>query len=130
MPRALGTRVDIETLLIAQLSTLDGVNGVETKVPADVSAYLPFIRVQRIGGIDDWDNDTATVDIDTFASDELAAYNLADTVWRALYALYGQVVSGRRIDSVNTVAAPMWVDWQDANIQRYVATYDIYTRII
>lgn len=130
MPHTIGDRIDVQALLIANLSTLDGVNGVETKVPANLAVSLPFIRVMRIGGADDFDDDSARVDIDTFDVEEPDAYALAQRVWHALYGLYGQVYAGRRIDTVGVVMAPIWADWADNNINRYVGTYDINSRII
>lgn len=122
---------DVEAALVTHLGALDGVAGAATKAPADLLDQLPFHRVQRTGGADDdmHVTDVAVVDVDTFASDYGVSRDFAEAARIALRDLRNQVVAGRLFDQVTTMTAPIWVDWGDEHVQRFVATYRITSRI-
>jgi|SRR5882762_2634294 len=123
------TFANIQAILVTYLATLTGIAAVSTKTGTLVASGMPFVRVQRIGGSDDWFNDDARVDIDVFASTELAAWQYSDNVRQAMIGMSGHDFSGRTIDHVETTVAPSWRDYQNELVQRYVATYTITSRL-
>jgi hypothetical protein len=123
------TFANIQAILVAYLSTLPGASGVATKTGTLSASGMPFIRVQRIGGADDWFNDDSRVDIDVFAVDEVTAQQMAESVRTAMIGMSGHDFSGRTIDHVETTLAPIWVDYQNELVQRYVASYTVTSRL-
>lgn len=123
---------DAEALFISALSGVDGVSRTVTRLPAAerLTAALPLVRVHRVGGADDRLTDTARVDLETFAADYDTASALARTVHTAALALGNTVVDGVLVDTVETVSAPMWVDYENPNVQRFVATYEAAVRVL
>jgi hypothetical protein len=112
-------------VVIAGLAGLHGADRVATATPPDLEARLPFYRVQRVAGLDvNPDYDSAFIDIDTFAADELTAYNAAESVraW-VRKTLPGTTVAGVYINATFTVLAPRWVPWDNTNLRRVTASY-------
>lgn len=120
---------DVEALLVTYLASVPDVTGVAVDLPANVLTRLPFIQVNRVGGSDDYITDSATVDIDVFHSTRGAASALARIVHATMMRLRHTAVNGVLVDSVETVTGPQWIDYQDENLQRYVATYQIDSRV-
>jgi hypothetical protein len=119
---------DIEALLIRALSGVGGAHRVATNLPADLSGNLPLIQVTRVGGADDHLSDYPVVDLDCFAATRYAAGQLAATVREAVLGLRHTDVGGLLVDAVDTTAGPIWVDYADATVQRYVLTVEITIR--
>lgn len=123
---------DAEAVFLAGMATVDGLARVVTRLPAAerLVEALPLVRVQRVGGADDRLTDTARLDLDTFAADYDSASALARAVHTAALALAHTVVSGVLIDTVETVSGPMWVDYENQDVQRFVATYEAAVRVL
>lgn len=115
---------DIET---AVMQTVNGLGTADTATPPDLSAHLPFIRVNRIGGPDTRFIDTARVDIDCFAADRPTAYALAESVRQRMLNV-PHVVAAGRIDSVVTDSGPREIPWGDPALRRFTASYTVTSR--
>lgn len=120
---------DVETLLVAYLAAIPGVTGTSVDLPQNIRTRLPFIQVNRVGGSDNYITDTATVDVDTFHNTRSEASALSRVVHAAMMKLRHTSVNGVLVDSVETVTGPQWISYEDENLQRYVATYQIDSRV-
>lgn len=120
---------DVEALLVAYLAPVPGITGVSVDLPQNVLTRLPFVQVNRVGGGDNYITDLATVDVETFHSSRANASTVARTVHAAMMQLRHTVVNGVLVDSVETITGPLWIDYEDENLQRYVATYLVETRV-
>lgn len=120
---------DVEALLVAYLAPTPGVRGASVDLPQDVLQRLPFIQINRVSGGDNYITDEATVDVESFASTRTAASAVARTVHAAMMKLRHTSVGGVLVDSVETITGPMWINYQDENLQRYVATYLVESRV-
>lgn len=123
---------DAEAVFVTAMSTVDGLTRVATRLPAAeaLTAALPMLRVQRIGGADDRLTDTARLDLETFAATYDTASDLARRVHTTALALAHTTVAGVLIDTVETVSGPMWVDYENQDVQRFVATYEAAVRVL
>ena len=123
------TFADVEALLVAALEAVLPSTSVVTRLPADLEAALPVARVAAVGGRDRGVTDTCRVDVDTFAADRPTSHDLAQACRATLHALrHTTTVDGWLVDRVITEVRPMWVDYQNDRVQRYVATYTVETR--
>lgn len=117
---------DVEALLVAYLAPLGTIS---VELPNNAQDEMPFIQVTRIGGQDDYITDVATVDLDCFGTTRKQA---KDTV-RAVQALMMQLrhtrVNGVLVDQVETISGPIWIDFQDEHLKRYVITYAVSSRV-
>ena len=120
---------DVEALLVTYLTPTPGVLGVSVDLPQNVLSRLPFIQVNRVGGGDDYITDTAMVDVACFHSTRVQASTVARTVHKLMMALRHTAVAGVLVDSVETVTGPQWINYDDENLQRYVATYLVDSRV-
>lgn len=98
--------------------------------PADLADVAPLVQLQTIGGPSNDSNPgliAATVSVDCFAVDYAAASALAWTVDSGLRrALPGTTVSGVTFGAVRTLTIPGRRPWDDINVRRYGATYQIW----
>ena len=115
---------DIE---LAVMQTVTDLGTTGTATPPTLSASLPFIRVNRIGGPDSRFIDTARVDVDCFAADRPTSYALAESVRQRLLNI-PHVVAAGRIDSVVTNSGPREIPWGDPALRRFTASYSITAR--
>lgn len=120
---------DVEALLVAYLTPLSGIQGVSVDLPQNVLTVLPFVQVNRVGGGDNYVTDSALVDIDCFAATRATASMIARTVHGAMMRLKHTAVNGVLVDSVETVTGPQWINYDDENLQRYVSTYIVESRV-
>lgn len=120
---------DVEELLVIYLAPVPGVRGVAVELPHDVLTRLPFIKVTRVSGGDDYLTDSATVDVDVFHATRAQASALARTVHARMMHLRHTAVNGVLVDSVETVNGPQWISYEDENLQRYVSTYLVESRV-
>lgn len=120
---------DVETLLVTYLASIPTVTGVSVDLPHNVLTRLPFIQVNRVGGSDNYITDSATVDVDTFHATRAGASALARAVHAAMMRLRHTAVNGVLVDSVETITGPLWINYDDENLERYVATYSIDSRV-
>lgn len=118
---------DVEKLAVAYLNAALSVR-VGTKVPSDVSTLPGFVRVVRGPGADDGVTDSPLLDVETFAPSQGAAADLAEDARQAVHALRGKAVNGALVDSVSTATGPVWVSYQNPDLDRYVASYRLALR--
>jgi hypothetical protein len=120
---------DVEALLVTYLTAIPGVQGVSVELPNNVLQRLPFIQVNRVSGGDNYITDSATVDIDCFHSTRAKSGAVARTVHAAMMRLRHTAVGGVLVDSVETITGPQWINYDDENLQRYVSTYLVESRV-
>jgi hypothetical protein len=120
---------DVEIELVAWLSAQRG-SGVRvlTELPADLGDVLPAVQVQRVGGDDDtFRLDRALVDVDVYAASRGDASTLARQVRDDLVMrLRGSSTVGAVFGLVATVSAPQWRPYENINLRRLGATYEVY----
>lgn len=120
---------DVEIELVAWLSAQRG-SGVRvlTELPANLTDVLPVAQVQRVGGDDDtFRLDRALVDVDVYAATRTAASTLARQVRDDLVMhLRGTATAAAVFGLVTTVSAPQWRPYEDINLRRLGATYELY----
>lgn len=95
---------------------------------------FPFYLVNRVSGGDDMISDYPTVSIHAFNTNRLAASDAADAMHAKMKALTAKttvVVRGVNcgIDYIEVVESPMWIDYNDPNIKRYVGRYKFGLRL-
>lgn len=102
--------------------------GVST--PSDLATRLPFHRLTLVRGADDTLTDVTVVDIESFAGSRALAGQEAEAIRTVMLALQGKADAENRwlIDSVTTILRPVWLDYRNPDIHRYVATYQLATR--
>jgi hypothetical protein len=130
-PTATATRrwPDIETVLQDLLAPfVGGADHVGSETPDDLQDWLPFVRVNRIGGGDDGiHTDTAAVDVDVFGTRRTPTWALAEEIREFLLATplvlateAGDVV----VDRVTTDVAPFQPPGNpDENVRRFTSSY-------
>lgn len=118
---------DVEAELNAWLEAQLNVVHV-TDLPADLTDKMPLNQVQRVGGDDDSIRlDRALVDIDSYAADRAAASLLArQTRDKLVVALRGVQTTAAVFGRVSTISAPAWRPYENPNLRRMGATYEIY----
>lgn len=120
---------DIERVLCDHLADL-GTCG--TRTPGDLQTELPFIRVRRVGGIDDQVTDRARVDVEVFTSTRAAGEVAAEHIRQRLSVrgpLY--VTSGGRlvvVDRTLLLSGPVELAWPDPVIRMFHASYQLECR--
>jgi hypothetical protein len=127
---------DIEQVLVPWLaSQLLAVYGVQartcTETPENLADILPVVAVSRSAGSDvQAILDRPVVDVDCFAATRLAAGQLSAQVFVLMHHyLPGTVTAGAVstvVGMVNTVKGPGWLTYQDLNVRRSNATYEVY----
>jgi len=121
----------VEALLIGWTADQLGVRCL-TDLPADLASAAPIVQIVRIGGPSDdsFSNfQAATVSVDCFAADRLAATTLAqqlDDAWRKV--LPGAAVSGAVVGKVRTLTGASWRPWDDTAVRRVGATYQVWVK--
>jgi hypothetical protein len=126
-----GTFADVEWLITTHLRAQLGASGVTvvTELPLQLADRVPVVRVLGAGGHDDRITSRERVDVESFAATRGEARELAGQVRTAMHAASHTVIDGWLIDLVHTEAGPMWLDYQNENVRRYLATYLVLTRV-
>lgn len=124
---------DIEAVLVAALPGLLSASfGITarlcTDTPADLATAVPVVSVNRSTGADVQNLlDRPVVDIDCYMPTRSAAVLLGRQVHAILHKqLQGSLAGGAVIGLVNTVKGPGWLAYQDLDVRRCNATYEIY----
>lgn len=124
---------DIEAVLVpwlqAQLAAVYEVQArVLTETPANLAQIAPVVAVARSAGTDIQALiDRPVVDVDCFDTDRLSAQLLGRQCHALMHwYLPGTVTGGAVIGMVNTVKGPGWMTYQDLDVRRSNATYEIY----
>ena len=118
---------DAEIELVAWLTAVLDVRHC-TDLPADLIGALPINQVQRVGGDDDrFRLDRALVSLDSYAATREAASLLArQTRHQLVTVLPGVKTTAAVFGRVSTVSAPAWRPYENPNLRRMGATYEIY----
>lgn len=115
---------DLEAAVIELVSDLAMA---DVKTPSELDSVLPFIRVARIGGNDDFFTDVGRLDVDTFSDQRTVASLLSRQVQQRL--IRGpHVLSTCVIDTVTTDVAPNAVPWANPSLVLFTASYRITAR--
>lgn len=106
--------------VLASLGTV----GAETPPDPDgVYSWLPFIRLEYLGGPDNGITTTGTLLVAVFAASRSAASQLAGRVRQRLINT-PHIVAGAVIDDVETITGPTETPYGDKNkVRMYTATY-------
>lgn len=116
----------IEALVVAHLrAATDGGAGVST--PSNLGQGI-FHRVTRGPGSDDGITDSPLVDVETFAGSRLDAAQAAEAAREAMRAMKANAAAGHLIDSVDVASGPVWLDYENPKVHRYVASYRLTLR--
>jgi hypothetical protein len=127
----------VEAAVIAFLQD-KGATSVSGYGPNDKSSTLPHTQVTRVTGRDDRYTDRPVIDLDHFAARREQAANQARTVHDWMPDLIGAEVTytdddGQpvtvQIDDVRTDEGPHREDFGDPNVERYVASYYVDSRL-
>ncbi|MFJ4785157.1 hypothetical protein [Streptomyces sp. NPDC088794] len=118
---------DIEIELVALLATALGVRHC-TDLPANLVSELPLNQVQRVGGDDDgFRLDRALISLDSYGATREEASVLARQARHELVVnLRGVKTATAVIGRVATLSAPAWRPYENPNLRRMGATYEIY----
>jgi len=118
---------DVEIELVAWLTDALDVRHC-TDLPADLTGALPINQVQRVGGDDDsFRLDRALVSLDSYAATREAASTLArQSRHQLITVLPGVKTTSAVFGRVATVSAPAWRPYENPNLRRMGATYEIY----
>lgn len=119
--------VDVEAELVAWLTGGLDVR-VLTDLPANLADVLPVVQIQRAGGNDDGVRlDRAFVDVDVYAATRQAASQLmTQTRSLLLTQLRGAVTDAAVFTSARTITAPSWRPYENPNLRRFGATFEIF----
>jgi hypothetical protein len=90
----------------------------------------PLIVVRRVGGYDTYITDRCRLQVQTFGSTHVQARDLAEACRQKVLAAPAAdaLVAGVSIDRAVTESAPVFVDYGQPSIHRYVATYRLEYR--
>lgn len=91
-----------------------------------VDGKTRFVRVNRIGGGSDGITDTPNVAIDVFAPARSEAYAVAEQIREILTRV--RKIGGVVIDGVETKSGPIQAPWDNENLWRFLALYQVSTR--
>lgn len=112
---------DVGLDLLASLGT--------TVLATPATLVLPLIVVARVGGSDTYVTDVCRMQIQCFGNTHVQARNLAEACRQKILASPGEdTVAGAIIDRAVTDAAPVYVDYGQPSIHRYVASYRLEFR--
>lgn len=115
---------DIEQVLTGWLGSQFPDARLCTEAPADMAGAVPVVRVVRVGGGRLYVLDRPTVVVDTFHADRPSAKAYAARVEHALYWLLPG--AGLGVTGVATISGPSYAPWDNTNVRRITATYQIY----
>lgn len=88
----------------------------------------PLIVVRRVGGFDNKITDIARLQVHAFGGNHVQARDLAEACRQKIMASSATRVAGVNIDQARTETAPVYVEYGQPAIHRYVATYRLECR--
>ena len=97
----------------------------------EVETNLPYLRVEVVGGQGDRFGRTSLVDVEVFAGTYREAVSLAEALSAYLLGYPRSVMVGERLvvlDVVVETRPPVELPWDDSQIRRFAATYQISVR--
>lgn len=124
--------IDIEEFLVVYLQPISPGN---VAVEMGIQPVLPFVLIGRAAGGDDKVTDRPIVDVNVFHSTRALSSSSATQMhlmMRALTAKTAVTISTgtKCIDRVITIHGPSYLKYEDENLKRYVARYEIETRLV
>lgn len=124
----MGPWVNPEAVLVAFLTEALAGPLVTTELGNDLLDALPVVHVQRVGGDDDGLRlDRALVDVDVYAATRVDAADLAEQVRAQLLGvLRGSTQPTAVVGLVATVSAPSWRPYENVELRRCGATYELF----
>lgn len=119
---------DAEAIVMAMLAEIAPT---VTATPAQITA--PLIRIQRVGGANDFFTDYPRIEVCVFypvaaEGDTTAAWTMAETCRQVVLASRCTTVSGALVDNAVTVTPVQQVPWDDPNVRRIAAIYQLAFR--
>lgn len=126
--------IDVEDFTVAWLGTWNLVPAGQVAARTPVVLPLPYILVQRVAGGDDYITDKATISIHSFHNTETGASDIARGVHHAMRTLSPKTlvkVNGVYVtmNRIEFEMAPIFEQWEDPVVMRYVARYVIDVRL-
>jgi hypothetical protein len=120
--------VDVEAELVAWLTDRLDVRTL-TDLPANLGEVLPIVQIQRAGGDDDGIRlDRAFIDIDVYAATRQAASTLMSQARSLLLGeLRGSTTTVAVFTSARTITAPAWRPYENPDLRRFGASFEIYS---
>lgn len=131
----------VTEFVITYLGNQFGATGVGAERPSSTAPNptpLPYRMVNRVSGHDDKVFESSIVSVHTFGytmtDAEAAAYVTHGWMLALGPPIFGQIpvtISNSQVvmaDCVETMQSPLWVDYEDTNIRRFVARYQIELR--
>ncbi|WP_063039723.1 hypothetical protein [Nocardia pseudovaccinii] len=125
---------NVALVVITHLKTLAGIGGCSLTKPGendwDTRVVYPFVlvTVPPAGG-DNYIWAINTVEVEVFDRDQVVALEFSRLVHDRMMHLRHRYVGGVPISNVETINGPGWVDFQDPNIHRYLATYEVESSV-
>jgi hypothetical protein len=113
------------------MALLGGLAPTVTATPGSITS--PVIRVQRVGGGDDYFTDYPRVEVAVFYpvqqdGDTAAAWVLAEQCRQAVLAARNTTVAGALVDNANNVTPPQQIPWDNPLLRLIAATYQLAIR--
>lgn len=101
---------------------------VVTETPSDMTV-LPVVKVVGLGGpMQRLNLGRPAVDIEAYDSTRAAASTLADQIHDAMLFQIRGLISGANVEAVRTVSSPAFRPYDDTNLRRFGATYQIFLK--
>lgn len=119
----LSSFTDIEDVVLV---LLEAAGPTVLVTPTTITA--PLIVVRRVGGFDNGITDVARIRVQTFGSSHSTASALAEACRQLILASPATHVGGVNIDRAIVESAPVYVDYGQPPLQRYIATYRLEVR--
>jgi hypothetical protein len=99
-----------------------------TYLATPVTLSPPLIVIRRVGGYDNKVTDIPRLQVQTFGNTHVQARDLAEACRQTILASPATPVVGVSIDQAITETAPVFVDYGQPAIHRYVGTYRLEYR--
>jgi len=126
-----GLAVSVEKFVVAYLTP--EFHNVGTEM--EHGSPHPFYLIRRITGKEDMISDHATVSIHCFADTRTAAHDAARAMHAKMKLLNAKVTVtvegvGYGVDYREVEEVPIWVDYDDKTVHRYVGRYTLCLRLL
>lgn len=130
----------VTEFVTAYLAAQFGATGVGAEKPVSTGTTptpLPYRMINRVSGHDDKVFESSIVSVHTFAGSMAAAESAAYVTHGWMLALGPPIVGQTAVtistgsvmaNCVETMQSPIWVDYEDTDLRRFVARYDIELR--
>lgn len=119
--------VNVERLVVAWLRQRTGLT-VYTETGTDADQQLPYLRVERVGGVGQGLDKQIEIEVEARAADRAGMWAAAGTVETAMHALAANGHPGGYVDDVTEIFAFASDPHPDRATRRAVATYTLVLR--